>query len=123
MLLFGLSFDVVERHFMSIESSASSPAAPELSLEAVIMAIGDRTRWKILAELSSGEPRMVTEIAKRLGRSPSIISKHMAALQYAGMAVTGRGRLWQVPAQFIVPGAKRELDFGHCRLRLPEPPA
>jgi predicted transcriptional regulator len=94
-----------------------------LALEAVIMAVGDKTRWRILAKLSSGEPRMVTEIAKKLGRSPSVISKHMAALQSAGMAVTGRGRLWQVPAQFIVPGGKREMDFGHCVLRLPEPPA
>ena len=38
-----------------------------------------------------------------------------------GMAVTGRGRLWQVPARFVVPGGKQELDFGHCVLRLPEP--
>lgn len=83
------------------------------------MAVGDKTRWRILAELSSGEPRMVTEIAKKLGRSPSVISKHLAALRYAGMVVTGRGRLWQIPAQFIVSAERREVDFGHCHLRLP----
>jgi len=89
----------------------------ELDRDKVAMVLGDKTRWKILAELSGGEPRMVSELAKMLGRSSSVVSRHMGALGYAGMAVCER-RLWLVPARFVVPG-KRQLDFGHCLLRFP----
>jgi len=81
-------------------------------------ALGDPTRWAILAELSAGEPRMVKEIAQKLGRSPSLISKHLAMLQRAGMVVNER-RCWRVPAQFIASADQRHMDFGHCLLRLP----
>jgi hypothetical protein len=103
----------------SVAGAAADPAF-ELDRDKVAMALGDRTRWKILAELSTGEPRMVSELAKLLGRSSSVISRHMGALGYAGMAVCER-RLWLVPARFVVPGGKRQLDFGHCLLRFPAP--
>jgi DNA-binding transcriptional ArsR family regulator len=90
-----------------------------LPFDLLVTAIGDPTRWAILAELSSGEPRMVKEIAQRLGRSPSIISKHLAVMLGAGMVATGRGRLWQIPKHFFTAPEKREVDFGHCLLRLP----
>ena len=104
---------------MSDGTLAVAPALPELDRDAVAYVLGDRTRWKILAELSSGEPRMVKELAKLLGRSSSVVSRHMEALAYADMAVRER-RLWRVPARFVVPG-KRQLDYGHCLLRFPQP--
>lgn len=91
---------------------------PVLPLAEMAAALGDPTRWAILAELSSGELRMVKEIAQKLGRSPSLISKHLAMLQRAGMVVSER-RCWRVPAQFIASAERREMDFGHCVLRLP----
>lgn len=106
---------------MSDEIVAGAAAAPELNRDAVAMVLGDKTRWKILAELSAGEPRMVSELAKKFGRSSSVISRHMGALAWAGMAVCER-RLWRVPARFVVPG-KRQLDYGHCLLRFPPPVA
>lgn len=100
--------------------SLANPEIPTpVPFNAMVAALGDPTRWAILAELSSGEPRMVKEIAQKLGRSPSIISKHLAMLQRANMVVTGRGRLWQIPAQFVAAPDQREVDFGYCRLRLP----
>jgi predicted transcriptional regulator len=103
----------------SLETSAK-PTKPVLPFAELVAAVGDPTRWAILAELSSGEPRMVKELAQKLGRSPSLISKHMKMLERAGMAVTGRGRLWQIPKEFLTAPDKRHVDFGHCLLRLPE---
>jgi predicted transcriptional regulator len=103
----------------AIETS-SKPALPVLPFAELVAAVGDPTRWAILAELSAGEPRMVKELAQKLGRSPSLISKHLKMLQRAGMVATGRGRLWQIPKEFLASPDKGHVDFGHCLLRLPE---
>ncbi len=100
--------------------TSAKPAMPVLPFAELVAAVGDPTRWAILAELSSGEPRMVKELAQKLGRSPSLISKHLKMLQRAQMVVTGRGRLWQIPKEFLAAPDKRHVDFGHCLLRLPE---
>jgi predicted transcriptional regulator len=106
-----------------MNTANESPANPQiptpLPFYAMVAALGDPTRWAIMAELSSGEPRMVKEIAQRLGRQPAIISKHLAMLKRANMVVTGRGRLWQIPAQFVAVPDQRQVDFGYCLLRLP----
>ena len=100
--------------------TAMKPALPVVPFAELVAALGDQTRWAILSELSSGEPRMVKELAQKLERSPSLISKHLAMLQRAGMVVTGRGRLWQIPKEFLVAPDRRQVDFGHCLLRLPK---
>jgi DNA-binding transcriptional ArsR family regulator len=106
-----------------MNTTPETPPSPQIPspvpFAEMVAAIGDPTRWAILAELSSGEPRMVKELAQKLGRSPSLISKHLAMLKRANMVVTGRGRLWQIPAHFIAAADKRHVDFGHCLLRLP----
>src|ERR1017187_2253646 len=98
----------------------SSPEnVPHLPIDPLVAAVGHPTRWAILAELSAGEPLMVKEIAQRLRRSPSLVSKHLAVLRRAGAVVSGRGRLYQIPSHFLAAPDKRHVDFGHCLLRLP----
>jgi DNA-binding transcriptional ArsR family regulator len=96
----------------------TTQTAPLLPLEPLLFAIGDPTRWGILTELSAGEPLMVIELAQRLRRSDSLISKHLAVLRKAGAVISGRGRLYQIPAQFLPEPGKRIVDYGHCLLRL-----
>jgi DNA-binding transcriptional ArsR family regulator len=76
-------------------------------------------RWAILGVLSHDQPRIVNEIAKIIGQSPGLVSKHLALLRGTGLVVVNR-RLYQVPAAFIADAGKRHLDFGHCLLRLPD---
>jgi DNA-binding transcriptional ArsR family regulator len=99
------------------DPSPQTPAVQtQLALEDVLPAIGDPTRWRILAELSAGEPLMVTELGQRLGRSADLISKHLATLRRAGLVVSGRGRLYQIPPQYLT--APHTVDIGYCLLRL-----
>jgi DNA-binding transcriptional ArsR family regulator len=92
------------------------PPSMVLSLPAITKALGDVTRWRILAELSKGESLMVIELARLFGRSETVISKHMAVLKQCGAVVIGRARMYEVPAHFRVePGV---LDFGYGRMRM-----
>jgi DNA-binding transcriptional ArsR family regulator len=103
----------------TIKPLSSPENIPHPPLDALLAAIGAPLRWAILAELGSGEPRMVKEIAQQLRRSPTLISKHMAVLRRAGVVVCGRGGLYQIPAHFRAAPDKQHVDFGHCLLRLP----
>jgi len=44
--------------------------------------------------------------------------KHLATLQWAGLAVLGRGRLYSIPKQYLPVPGQAVVDFGHCLLRL-----
>jgi DNA-binding transcriptional ArsR family regulator len=94
-------------------------SAPPLPLAPLLPAIGDSTRWAILGALSEGEPLMVIELAGRLQRSPTVISKHLAVLRKAGAVEIGRGHLYQIPAPYLKDRCL--VDYGHCLLRLGSP--
>lgn len=94
------------------------PTPPWPRLASLLHAIGDPVRWRILDELSAGEPLMVVEMAGRLGRSADLVSKHLAVLREAGLVETGRGRLYQIAKPYRPAPGERLLDFGHCVLRM-----
>jgi DNA-binding transcriptional ArsR family regulator len=91
---------------------------PLPNLELLASALGHTTRWKMLKELSAGEPRTIDEMAKVAGCSYDNASKHLAMLRRAGLVVQGRGRLYQVPKQYLPTPGQPVVDFGHCLLRL-----
>lgn len=101
-----------------MNSTANTPNPPLVPFETLVQAIGAPVRCAILGALSDGEPRMVNEIAKMIGHSPGLVSKHLAVLRGAGLVVLTR-RLYQIPAPFIADAAKGQVDYGHCLLRLP----
>ena len=97
--------------------SSGAPGVPALSPEVAVEALGDATRWRILGELSAGEPLMVVELAERLGKGSSAISKHLGVLRRAGLVAQARNRLHRIPAQFLSSPGSRTVDFGFCLLR------
>ncbi len=99
---------------------SGSMAVPALSPAVAVEALGDATRWRILGELSAGEPLMVVELAERLGKGSSAVSKHLGVLRRAGLVVQARNRLHRIPAQFLPEPGKRAVDFGFCLLRFDE---
>jgi DNA-binding transcriptional ArsR family regulator len=102
----------------SVPAVAQSPPPP-LALDRVLFAISDKTRWRILRKLSdAGEPLMVKEIAKALGRRNSIVAKHLAVLRDAGITQVGRGRLQQIVPQLVPDPSAQVLDLGYVQLRL-----
>ena len=103
---------------MPSDAQKTVAVTPLSDLNLLAAALGHSARWKILKELSAGEPRMVRELAKVAGCSPDMASKHLAVLRKAGAVAQGRGRLCQIPPQHLTAPGERIVDFGHCLLRL-----
>jgi DNA-binding transcriptional ArsR family regulator len=89
-------------------------------LKRLASALGHTTRWKMLRELSAGEPRTIDEMAKVAGCSYDNASKHLGMLRKAGLVVQGRGRLYELPKSYLPAPGQPVVDFGHCLLRLDE---
>lgn len=103
-----------------VAGARGSAGAPALPFVPLAKALGDPLRWAILRELAAGESLMVVEIAGRIGRPAPLISKHLRVLRLAGL-VTIKQRLHSVPRRLIPEPGRRELDLGHCLLRLERP--
>jgi predicted transcriptional regulator len=86
--------------------------------ERTVTAIGHKRRWKILKELSAGEPRTIGEIATVAGCSYDNAAQHLKLMRDAGLIVVGRGHLYQIPKQYLPAPGQPVVDFGHCLLRL-----
>lgn len=105
---------------MSSTSETAKPATvtPLPDLELLAGALGNPTRWRMLKELSLGEPRTVGELATAAGCNYDNAGRHLAVLRKAGLVAQGRGRLYQIPKQYLPASGERVADFGHCLLRL-----
>ncbi|MCW5802080.1 MAG: helix-turn-helix transcriptional regulator [Deltaproteobacteria bacterium] len=65
----------------------------------VFAALGDETRLRLLAKLSSGGPLSITQLAAGEAVTRQAITKHLAVLAAAGLvrdARTGRERRWEL---------------------------
>ena len=94
------------------------PETPLFPLSVVQSTIGSPARWAILRELADGNSLMVSELAQRLGMSPSAISKQLAQLTADGVVINPRGRLYEIDPRLIADKTERILDFGYCLVRL-----
>ena len=103
-----------------IPTASAVPVSLHPDKAALLKAIGSPLRGRMLAELSSGEPHMVVELARKVGCTPATASKHLALMRRAGLIVLTR-RNYQIPRHFIVNPELGHLDFGHCLLRLIPP--
>jgi DNA-binding transcriptional ArsR family regulator len=68
----------------------------------VFAALGDETRLALLAKLSDGAPRSVTELASGTPLTRQAISKHLQILHSAGLveaAMRGRENLYRLSPQ------------------------
>ncbi len=93
------------------------PMPTPASLDDILSAIGDINRWRILVELSKGEPLPVAELSRRIGRPANVLSKHIAQLREAGIVTRGFGNLYRIPADTLDIAA-RTVDIGPMLLRL-----
>ncbi|MES2439378.1 MAG: ArsR family transcriptional regulator [Verrucomicrobiota bacterium] len=91
---------------------------PAFSVEDLARILSEPARWHLLRELAKGEPMPVKELARRIGKTPDMTSKHLAFLREMGMVMTKYSRIYQlVPALMPAAGATH-LDFGHCLVKL-----
>jgi predicted transcriptional regulator len=105
---------------MSSRTTTENANSP-VSLENLAYVLGNSIRWQILAELATGEPLRIQQIAKAIGEKPDATSKHLQAMRSAEVVVFGENRIYQLREQFKPAPDKWEIDFGHCIVRLPEP--
>ena len=79
----------------------------------VFAALGDETRLRLLARLSSGEPMSISRLTAGSGMTRQGVTKHLRVLAGAGL-VRGRRRgkesLWQLERQRLE-AARRSLEL------------
>jgi DNA-binding transcriptional ArsR family regulator len=89
---------------LSAELAASAP---------VFAALGDVTRLRLVARLSTGEPRSITQLAEGSAVTRQAITKHLHVLAEAGLVSgrrQGREQMWEFnPRQ--LQEARRRLDL------------
>jgi len=94
-------------------------AADQLSV--TFAALADPTRRAILARLASGD-RSVTELAEPFDMSLPAVSKHLRALERAGLITRGREAQWRpcriepAPLKQVAEWAERYRDVWEARL-------
>lgn len=99
------------------DANTTKPKPPVLDSNAVFSALANPTRRAMLAMMCDGELLGSSDFAEALGIGPGQASKNGSVLVDAGI-VRRRGTIYQiVPGLQPVPG-KRELELGHCLLRL-----
>jgi hypothetical protein len=105
---------------MNPDTGTSKNAAikplPELKL--ALRAIAQVSRWKMLKELTCGEPRTIAELAAVGGCSYESGVKHLQVLHRAGLVERGRGGVYQLFRHHLPVPGQPVVDFGHCLLRL-----
>lgn len=119
VILLVAAFSMTYAHHMPDNTPAPNTGfSTLLPLGALLKAIGDQTRWRILRLLAEGEPLMVTEVARAVGLNDSAAAKQLAVLRRAGVVQTGRGRLQQLSKGVLLDKQARTLDLGFLLLRL-----
>jgi DNA-binding transcriptional ArsR family regulator len=102
----------------AIEPPQTAAAIPRPDIDRLIAGLRHRSRWKMLKELSAGEPRTIAELAKVAGCSYDNASQHLGQLFRAGLVVRGRGRVYELAKHHLPVPGQPLVDFGHCLLRL-----
>lgn len=81
-------------------SRLRSAAAPTLAQAApVFAALGDATRLRIVARLSTRGPQSIVRLTRGANVSRQAITKHLQALAQAGLVRSsraGRERIWEI---------------------------
>jgi DNA-binding transcriptional ArsR family regulator len=107
--------------------SSGVPAAQVRDAAPLFAALGDATRLRLLARLSTSGPESISRLASRADVSRQAISKHLDVLAKAGLVRgrrRGRERIWQIePARLADAHAyleriSRQWDQALDRLRL-----
>jgi hypothetical protein len=109
-------------HPMSTSSSPSSNRKSKgLPPRPLLTALLSLVRWKILAEMATGDLFTVKELARLVDDTEASVSKHLQVLRKAGITKFSHIRLHQiVDAYRLAPDSPREIDFGHLVAKLPD---
>lgn len=102
-------------------TQTTPPSPSAVSLEEFCRTFAEPTRWNIIRELSKGEALPVQELARRVGNTRPMTSKHLALMRKRGVVVVCYGRLYRLAPAFQPKPGDRVLDVGHCIMRLDAP--
>jgi DNA-binding transcriptional ArsR family regulator len=106
-------------------SAAQASAAP-LAAAPIFAALGDETRLSLMAKLSAGEPRSISQLTKGSRLTRQAVTKHLRVLEGVGIVrstPTGRENLFQFdPAPIeemrqYLDSVSRQWDRALSRLR------
>jgi DNA-binding transcriptional ArsR family regulator len=93
----------------------------------IFAALGDETRLRIVARLSSGGPMSITHLTRDASVTRQAITKHLHVLAHAGLARSsrlGRESVWELRAEPLddarrcLDGISQQWDTALSRLKL-----
>jgi predicted transcriptional regulator len=102
----------------ALETPQTANAIARPDIDRLVAGLRHRNRWKMLKELSAGEPRTIAELAKVAGYSYDNASQHLRQLYLVGLIARGRGHVYEIPKQYLSSPGQPVVDYGHCLLRL-----
>jgi hypothetical protein len=102
-------------------SETKSAVLLPFKLETLCTLLGAPVRWELIRELCKGEALPVGELARRVGCSSTLTSKHLAVLKKFGVVVIYYGQLYRIAPAFQPKPGETTLDLGHCILKLDTP--
>ena len=66
-------------------------------------------------------PHSAIGLARAGGEKADLVSKHLRLMRSAGIVVLGKNGFHRLADRFKPAAGVREIDFGHCIIRLAEP--
>jgi DNA-binding transcriptional ArsR family regulator len=97
-----------------------TPADPIATLAQLL---NHPARWRIFHALAAGEALPVKEVARRVGKPVTNVSKYLIDMRKAGYLEKAYGVTYRLaPAYLPAPGSG-VIDLGPCLLKIPQSPA
>lgn len=93
--------------------SRSGPPARLRESAPVFAALGDPTRLRLVARLCADGPLSITRLSEDVDVTRQAVTKHLAALEAAGLARArreGRTQIWQLDTHRLAQ-ARQTLDY------------
>ena len=91
---------------------------PVLTIKATAKVLAEPGRWQLLRVLARGEAMPVREMARRIGKTPNMTSKHIIVLRKAGIVVAKYPRHYSLLPSLLPAPDATHLDLGHCLIKL-----
>jgi predicted transcriptional regulator len=113
----GVAWSALRKEGVVMSETKAAVLLP-FKLATLCRLLGAPVRWFLIRELCKGEALPLGELARRVGCSPDLTSKHLAVMRKFGLVVLYYGQLYRIAPAFQPKPGETTLDLCHCILKL-----